>query len=157
MVQATGYAVPIIFFTVADQTLGAELKWVKEVVTSRDLTPLPNANSFVAGMINIRGDVISVLDTAALLFDKPQKVYQRIIILDINGAPAGLAVEGVSAVRQVVPEAFVALSSSHDSPIPAQYLSGLLAWENGHVPVIDIPVLIKHLENQSPGTNKATA
>ena len=157
MIQATGYAVPILFFTVADQTLGTELKWVKEVVTSRNLMPLPNANSFVAGVVNIRGDVISVIDSSAILFGEQQDNHQRIIILDINGAPAGLAVQDVSAVQPVVPEAFEALSAEHNPIIPAQYISGLMAWENGQVPVIDIPVLLEHLESENPSIKEARA
>jgi len=99
------------------------LKWIREIVTARKLTPLPNASDFVAGVVNIRGDVVSVLDTASLLQGrKSSQKWERIILIDTSGAPVGLAVESVSAVQAVMPESFMATPETDSETILGKYI-----------------------------------
>ena len=151
--EIPGYALPILFFRIADTILGTELKWIREVVTARQLTPLPNSNNFVAGVVNIRGDVISVLDTASLLHIKSDKEPERILLLDIHGAPVGLAVQHVISVQAVMPEAFSTITRTDAKDIPAEYISGITSSEKDRVPLLNIPKLISHIED-IPQTGK---
>jgi purine-binding chemotaxis protein CheW len=61
----------VIVFMLAQEKYAIELKHVREVYPLRDLTPVPCTPSFVAGIINIRGQVISVVDVKEF-FDLPK-------------------------------------------------------------------------------------
>ncbi len=153
-----GYALPILFFHVTGRTMGTDLSWVREVVNARELTPLPNASRFVAGVVNIRGDVVSVLDTASLLKNRESShEWERIILLDSPGAPVGLAVESVIAVQSVMPEAFITVSESDLNDIPEEYISGVTSWQGSRVPLLNIPALIAHLQKNIPYIKEARA
>ncbi|HSV92020.1 MAG TPA: chemotaxis protein CheW, partial [Desulfobacterales bacterium] len=51
-----------ISFTVGDEEYGLELLLVKEVIRIREITWLPKAPDWVKGIINLRGDVIPIVD-----------------------------------------------------------------------------------------------
>lgn len=153
-----GYALPILFFQVTGKTWGTQLKWVREVVTARRLTTLPNASDFTAGVINIRGDVISVLDTASLLKDNRSKHgWNRIILLDTTGPPVGLAVDGVTAVKTVMPETFTKPIPADSETTSRQYVSGVTTWNGNRIPLLDIPIMVTHLQNDIPYIKEARA
>ncbi len=52
----------IIEFRLSRETYGIEYAFVREVFPLEDLTPLPCAPSFVLGIVNVRGRIISVVD-----------------------------------------------------------------------------------------------
>ncbi len=151
-----GYAVPILFFNISDVTAGAELSWIREIVTARRLTRVPNANDFVSGVVNIRGEVISVLDTSALCFGRKSQNHSRIILLDTRDAPLGLAVDNVSAVHSVLPESFTTADQDEKHGIPPEYISGVTIFEGSRTPLLDIPALLKHIHKNFPHFKEAT-
>src|SRR5271169_6481821 len=51
-----------ISFSIGEEEYGLELLRVKEVIRVRETTWLPRAPSFVKGIINLRGDVIPIID-----------------------------------------------------------------------------------------------
>ncbi len=153
-----GYALPILFFNVAGRIMGTDLSWIREVVTARELTPLPNASRFVAGVVNIRGDVVSVLDTVSLLKNREaSQEWGRIILLDFPGAPVGLAVENVLAVQAVMPETFTTALESDLNDIPEDYISGITSWQGSRVALLHVPALVAHLKKNIPYIKEARA
>ena len=52
----------MINFTLGGDEYAVEIQKVREVINFRELTPLPKAPSFVKGIINLRGEVIPVID-----------------------------------------------------------------------------------------------
>ncbi|GBG13055.1 purine-binding chemotaxis protein CheW [Novimethylophilus kurashikiensis] len=55
-------AVLYLMFRLAFETFGIESRFVREVVPLKALTPLPCVPAFVAGLMNVRGQVLSVID-----------------------------------------------------------------------------------------------
>ena len=60
--RETGELQQFISFSVGEEEYGLELLRVKEVIRVREITWLPKAPSFVKGIINLRGDVIPIID-----------------------------------------------------------------------------------------------
>ena len=52
----------LLFFTAAGQTCACELEGVREIIPYCRATRLPGAPSYVTGLINLRGSIITVLD-----------------------------------------------------------------------------------------------
>ena len=57
----------VIVFCLASETYGIESAYVREVYPLKDFTPLPGTPPFVLGIINVRGQIISVVDPKKVL------------------------------------------------------------------------------------------
>lgn len=93
----------LISFMVGSEEYGMELLSVKEVIRAPTVTRLPRAPSFVKGIINLRGDVIPVVD----LRDKfgleatADTAATRVIVVDVEGRLVGMVVDSASQVVRI--------------------------------------------------------
>ena len=71
-----------------------ELTRVREVVPAPVVTPLPGAPPELAGVFNLRGEVVPLFDTAQLLGLPPGTPADRVAVADADGGPAGLIMHG---------------------------------------------------------------
>jgi chemotaxis signal transduction protein len=76
---------------------GIELTDVREVVPEPRLTPVPGAPAGVLGVVNLRGEVVPVLDTAQLLGLAPLGRLAFAVIAELDAGLAGLAIDGEPA------------------------------------------------------------
>ncbi|HET6451402.1 MAG TPA: chemotaxis protein CheW [Spirochaetia bacterium] len=98
----------LIGFTVGDEEYGLELLKVREVIRTRQVTWLPNAPSSVKGIINLRGQVIPIIDLRER-FDLPRAqdtAMTRVIVVEIEGKPVGMVVDSASQVVRVPVDQF---------------------------------------------------
>jgi purine-binding chemotaxis protein CheW len=82
----------LISFTVGAEEYGLELLRVKEVIRVRQVTWLPKAPSCVKGIINLRGDVIPIVDLRDRFGLPPQEqtAMTRVIVVEVEGRPVGM-------------------------------------------------------------------
>ncbi|MBO8155583.1 MAG: chemotaxis protein CheW [Bacillaceae bacterium] len=57
----------ILTFNLGDLTLGIELKQVKEMNRNITYTMVPESPEHIVGLMNMRGDIVTLFDLAALL------------------------------------------------------------------------------------------
>jgi purine-binding chemotaxis protein CheW len=99
----------LVCFFLDEQEYGVAIGEVKETIELRPITRVFLVPSFVAGLINLRGDVVAVIDLAVFLGLRHRAPTHdaRIIILRGRspGRPvsAGLLVDRLSEVRDVDP------------------------------------------------------
>ena len=89
-----------VTFQLEDETYGVDVMVVREVLKYQDIAPVPGAPDYVMGIINIRGTVISVINTR-LRFGLPEKEPEentRIVILEIGKHIIGIVVDSVAEV-----------------------------------------------------------
>ena len=93
---------------------GVSTENVIEIIRDYMIRPLPMVPDYIRGIINLRGQVLPVLDIR-LLMHKPFKEYSSttcIIILDIDSVALGIAVDMVLQVQDI--------DISNASPIPIE-------------------------------------
>ncbi|HVO39690.1 MAG TPA: chemotaxis protein CheW [Spirochaetia bacterium] len=92
-----------ISFSVGDEEYGLELLRVKEVIRVREITWLPKAPSFVKGIINLRGDVIPIIDLRDKfgLEAKEATANTRVIVVEVEGKLMGMIVDSASQVVRI--------------------------------------------------------
>ena len=92
-----------ITFTVGEEEYGLELLRVKEVIRLRQITWLPKAPVFVKGIINLRGDVIPVIDLRRRFGLKAvdETAQTRVIVVEVDGLLTGLEVDSASQVARI--------------------------------------------------------
>jgi chemotaxis signal transduction protein len=79
---------------VGDDLYALPMAWVREVVAAPRLTRLVTAPSIVLGLFNLRGQIVALLDTAALLGTGTISATVFAVVVDGPHGPAGLAATG---------------------------------------------------------------
>ena len=98
----------LIGFTVGAEEYGLELLQVKEVIRMRPITWLPKAPSCVKGIINLRGDIIPIIDLRDRFGMQPQEqtAMTRVVVVEVEGRPVGMVVDSASQVVRVPADQF---------------------------------------------------
>jgi purine-binding chemotaxis protein CheW len=101
--EETGELRQFISFSVGEEEYGLELLRVKEVIRVREVTWLPKAPSFVKGIINLRGDVIPIIDLRDKfgLETREQTSQTRVIVVEVEGRLMGMVVDSASQVVRI--------------------------------------------------------
>ncbi len=93
----------VVAFLLGQEKYGVETHYVREVCPMNELTLLPGAPSFVLGIVNLRGRVLSVIDIGKL-FDLPQRGVgdlDRIVVLHHGEMEFGILGNTILGVVQV--------------------------------------------------------
>ena len=98
----------LISFTVGAEEYGLELLRVKEVIRMRQITWLPKAPSCVKGIINLRGDVVPIIDLRDRfgLQASEHTAMTRVIVVEVEGRLVGVVVDSASQVVRVPADQF---------------------------------------------------
>ena len=98
-----GGEIEIIEFLLAYERYGIESAFVREVYPLKDLTPVPCTPVHVMGIVNVRGQVLSVIDLKKF-FDLPEKGLgdlNKVIILKADAMEFGVLADVVLGARKI--------------------------------------------------------
>ncbi|MDF2870541.1 MAG: Chemotaxis protein CheW [Anaerocolumna sp.] len=95
-----------VIFTLDNEEFGLDIMVVNAIEKFTDLIPVPNAPSFIHGIMNLRGDVIPVFSLRRKfgLPDKAVSEDTRLIITKSNGILMAFEVDGVKEIIEIAPE-----------------------------------------------------
>jgi purine-binding chemotaxis protein CheW len=132
----------LITFEVENQVFGIDIMAIREIRAWTPTTRLPHVPHYVAGVVNLRGTVLPVVDLAARLGWRPSEPTARhvIIVTQVEGQFRGLIVDSVSDIVTIPLEALQPPpATSSDAVVP--FLEGLAAIGDRMVMVLDLPRL----------------
>jgi purine-binding chemotaxis protein CheW len=101
--QCAGTNLDILEFLLTYETYAIEMRWVAETYPLKDLTPLPCTPPFVAGIINVRGRILSVIDIRKF-FDLPEKGLtdlNKVIIVGNGEMEFGILADEILGTRSI--------------------------------------------------------
>jgi purine-binding chemotaxis protein CheW len=103
MVQSSKASDPIIqwvTFRLDEETYGINVMQVQEVLRVTEIAPVPGAPDYVLGIINLRGNVVTVIDTRERLGLSNKEVDDstRIVIIESDKQVVGILVDSVAEV-----------------------------------------------------------
>lgn len=111
--------------------IGVSTNYVIEIITNHIITVLPLVPDYVKGIINLRGQIIPIIDIR-LRMGKPSIDYTSstcIIVLNINSIQIGIIVDAVQQVMDI--------DQSKISPVPVEnqqeLISGMVSSANSSV------------------------
>ncbi len=89
--------VRVLSFSLGSENYGVRVTEVKEVLRVPRLTRVPNAPDFIVGVMNLRGEIISVIDLKFFLGLGGREMTKEsmIVVTDAGGALMGILVDGV--------------------------------------------------------------
>jgi purine-binding chemotaxis protein CheW len=95
--------VEAVVFRLAHETYAVEARYVREVSRLENLTPLPCTPAFVLGVVNLRGQIVSVIDMRKF-FALPEKGLSdlnRVIVLRSEEMAFGLLADAIVGVGRI--------------------------------------------------------
>ena len=133
-----------LLFRVGSAVYGCDIDDIREIVPHREATRLPGAPSYVQGLINLRGTIVTVLDLGVRLGATRERVPEGSIMLVAmpgNARLVGVAVEEVMDVRVVgtSEDDVIADSAGNDA------VRGLAHVDGGTVILLDIHSLVRQV------------
>ncbi len=89
-----------VTFRLEDETYGINVMQVQEVLRYSEIAPVPGAPSYVLGIINLRGNVVTVIDTRQRFGLPSAEVTDntRIVIIEADKQVVGILVDSVAEV-----------------------------------------------------------
>jgi len=116
----------VVEFELAGERYGIEVTQIREVCTLKELTPVPCSPDFVFGIINLRGEIHTVIDLKRF-FDLPDHgltELNQVLILESEDMRLGILADTILGVRTI---RLAAMESSMPnlSGIRAIYLKGV--------------------------------
>ena len=116
----------VLEFLLAQETYAIETPFIREVYPLTELTPLPCTPAFIFGLINVRGQILTVMDMKKF-FDLPEKGItnlNKVIVVRKDALELGILADEIIGIRNIsVNELQPPLSTM--SGIHAEYLKGV--------------------------------
>lgn len=120
--------IEVVEFILAHERYAVASEYVREVYPLEELTPLPCTPAFVLGIVNLRGEILSVIDIKKF-FDLPEKGLtdlNKVIVLESEDRVFGILADAISGVRRIL-RANIQPSLPTLTGIREDYLQGVTA------------------------------
>ncbi len=139
----------LVTFHVGEEEFGVDILDVREINRMMEITRVPHAPEFVEGVINLRGQVIPVVDLrkrfglAAAERDKSA----RIVVVELGDKVVGFLVDSVSEVLRV-PRSMVEPPPPIVGGIDSEYIRGVVKLDDRLLILLDLHRLLSRGEAQ---------
>jgi len=145
--QETVPSLELVVFRLGPESYGLRLHEVREIIMVGQITPVPRAPQFVDGVLNLRGEVMPVVDlrTRFGLERVEATSISRILITSIGGVFTGLVVDAVDEVRPVdlhrfgPPPSVTAVGAN-------RYIEKVARLDNGMIFLLELKQLLTDAE-----------
>lgn len=146
------YDLKIVSFMLGQQYYAIDIMAVKEIINASKFTRIPNALDFVMGVLNIRGEIITIINLCKMfhLTEREQEGEDRqIIVIKIDNLSIGLVVDKIS---QVLPlrKADIQPPSPLLGGINERYIDGVVEVNNRLYVILDIEYIFSDKEKAKP-------
>jgi len=129
----------VVIFKLNNEQFAVQTDKIQSINDAMEITKVPKAPTHIKGLINLRGNIISLLDINLLLdIPKGDKSQNNIIILEMEDELVGIAVDDVYEVLDVE-EKLIERSSDERRK---EYIEGIINFQDRIVTLIDIDKLL---------------
>jgi purine-binding chemotaxis protein CheW len=135
----TASEMQLVVFDLASESYGVDISAVREIIRMQAITRVPGAPQYVEGIINLRGQVIPVVDLRKRLDLKAneQTPDSRIVWVTINEHDVGVIVDAVTEVLRI-PIASIEPPMEMVSSIDTDFVRGIAKLENRLIILLDL-------------------
>jgi purine-binding chemotaxis protein CheW len=134
-------AIQMVGFILVGELFGVDILMVQEIIKEIPVTRIPDSPDFMEGVINLRGNIIPIIDLCKRLsLPKPEKkpgTEAWTLILNIGGRVTGFIVDHVTRVLKVTEEAIQPPPEMVVSALKAQYISGVCRLDEQFMTILD--------------------
>lgn len=135
--------VQLVGFVLDDVEYGVDILNVFEIQKMHQIAHLPNSPDYIKGILNLRGDVIPVIDLRVRFGIEATEAteFSRIIVIDTEGKKIGLFVDSVRKVLRI-PEANVSPPSELITDLSEEFVHGIGRMQDHLVIILNVTNII---------------
>ena len=144
-----GRVIQLVSFTLDEVEYGIDILQVHEILRIPELTRLPNTPSYIKGVINLRGNVIPVVDVRER-FGFPQievTDLTRIIVIEAEARQIGLFVDNVSQVIRIS-EKNIDPPSDLMEGVSEEFITGIGRLKDHLIVILNLTNILFETENE---------
>ena len=142
--HSTGNVQQFLTFVLSDEIYGIGILHIREIIEYANLTVVPLMPNFISGVINLRGNVVPVVNLARRFEQQPKEVGKRtsIVILDIQGnedesLEIGIVVDIVNEVIELA-DTEIAAAPTFGTKIRADFIQGMGRIDDKLMVLLDV-------------------
>jgi len=148
-------------FQLNEQLFGVDIRFIREINKQLDLSPVPHAPDYICGLINLRGQIVTVIDlkrrlgfentsitneTHNLILKTDQEITNSFGADEVTefAIPdkVGLLVDQIGDIVSVVTDT-IALPPANVGKVDGQYLRGAVALPEGLLTILSMNAILK--------------
>ncbi|KFL33443.1 MULTISPECIES: chemotaxis protein CheW [unclassified Sulfurospirillum] len=129
-------------FYLEEEVYGVHISDVKEIIAMMKTTPVPKTPKFIQGVMNLRGNIIPVVDMR-LKFDMPSipaHMYTAIVIIKLGEKQIGFIVDKVEEVINVEEE-HLSIPPEFGGHIDTRFIKNMAQYKQKVVMILDLLAL----------------
>ncbi len=133
----------LTIFQVADLSCGLDISDVQEINKHIDITKAYGSPAYVRGIINLRGEIVTVIDLRQKFGIEMEEINEnmRIVIVESQGENIGLLVDRIDDIVIADPQ-LIEPPPSNVSGVTGEYFTGVLKTDNSLITILDIHNLL---------------
>jgi purine-binding chemotaxis protein CheW len=134
----------IATFHVGNLLLGVNIDAIQEINRQLDVTKVPHAPGTVLGVINLRGEVVTVVDIRTLLGMEKREIIDkcRCVVIHSQDELIGVLVDSVADILPI-PENQIEPAPANIDGVDGRFFQGVHAMDNGVVVLLDVEQLLE--------------
>jgi purine-binding chemotaxis protein CheW len=132
-----------VTFRLDEEVYGINVMLVQEVLRITDIAPVPGAPGYVVGIINLRGNVVTVIDTR-MRFGLPTREMDdstRIVIIEAEKQTVGIVVDSVAEVVDIYSNEIESAPNVGNDET-ARYIEGVVSRGEDLLILVDLNKLL---------------
>lgn len=139
----------LVVFRLGEEHYGLDIATVQEIITWQPVTRVPRAPVFVEGLINLRGNVIPVVDLRKRFDFASADIGRetRIVVVEIENVVVGMVVDGVSEVLRVM--AADIEQSDSITGVDAEFVRGVARAGERLIILLDVNGILERSEQKA--------
>jgi len=136
-----------VTFKLDNETYGINVMQVQEILRYTEIAPVPGAPTYVMGIINLRGNVVTVIDTRARFGMESAELTDntRIVIIEADTQVIGILVDSVAEVVYLKTSA-IDLAPNVGNDESAKYIQGVTNRDGELLILVDLNKLLSDVE-----------
>jgi purine-binding chemotaxis protein CheW len=149
----------LVIFKLGAEEFGVDINEVREIIKLDNITKLPNTESYVDGVINLRGKIIVIIDLAKKLNlpEIQQSKETRIIVIEVNQNTIGMMVDGCNEVLRISGKNIEPAPDIIKRKINSDYLQGVGILKERLIILLDLSKVLEQQELDQVKQVAATA
>ena len=142
----------VVAFKVGREDFGVDVKKVDGVISLVDITRMPRAPQFVEGIINLRGQIVAVVDLANRLgIESTERgAATRIVVVEAQDVKVGLVVESPEVIN-ISQEDIEASPMLATSDVNASFIMGVVKLGDRLLILLDVDRVLSDEERTDIG------
>ncbi|MBQ48792.1 MAG: hypothetical protein CMP10_15485 [Zetaproteobacteria bacterium] len=146
-----------LIYQCGDKTFGTPLTTIREIIKSRYVKPVANTAEYFMGLVNIRGQVVGIVDLTAKLEIEIQQNKNNdhavFIVVDTDEGAMGVSVDKVLSVQEIS-SVNIDFNPKVESNINPQELIGIAEFDEHFIILMDLKETLSNTSLLSFGESK---